>query len=89
MKCSGTNSNSNTGSGTDESEAESSYSLRDSALRHHSIEDTGMYIILFGVCGPFTSPVQVQGTIESMDPCKCSVWLGVCVWGLRCIVGNA
>lgn len=46
------------------------YSLKDSALVHHSIEDTGMYIILFGVCGPFTSPVQIQGTIESMDPCK-------------------
>lgn len=40
------------------------------SIVHHSIEKTGMYIVLFGVCSPFTAPVLVSGSIDSMDPCK-------------------
>ena len=43
-------------------------SLRDIPFVHTSIGETGMYIILFGICSPFTSPILLTGSIESIDP---------------------
>ena len=47
---------------------DSTVSLREIPLVHSQIKDTGVYILLFGICSPFTSPLLLKGTIDSMDP---------------------
>lgn len=43
-------------------------SLGDYPLVHNTVTQTGMHIVVFGVCSPFNAPVELHGSIDSMDP---------------------
>jgi len=43
-------------------------SLGDFPLVHNTVTETGMHIVVFSVCNAFSSPVELRGSIDSMDP---------------------
>lgn len=40
-------------------------------VSHHDITNSGLYVLLMAVCDPEASPVAVDGSVDSLDPCEC------------------
>lgn len=40
----------------------------DKAVTHHEIQETGLYILFMAECNPSSTPITVNGKIESLDP---------------------
>jgi hypothetical protein len=40
----------------------------DEAVSHHEIKSTGVYILFMAECDPNSTPIKVDGKIESIDP---------------------
>jgi len=40
----------------------------DDTISHHDIKSTGIYILFMASCDPASTPVRVDGKIESIDP---------------------
>lgn len=48
--------------------------LKDSkSVSRLEIKTTGLYILLFAVCDANSSPVVLDGRIDSLDPCECGL----------------
>ncbi len=39
-------------------------------ISHHDIRDTGLYVLFMAVCDPAASPVELDGSVDSLDPCE-------------------
>lgn len=48
-------------------------------VNHHDISKSGLYVLFMALCDPDASPVMLDGSVDSLDPCK---------YNLHCVAIN-